>query len=115
MSYLQTMPTSHEHHDGASYAANPPLAILASALRSPLLPVIGFADLITAGAPAAEVQAWASEISTSSRQMLAILDCTLALAAGRTPPMVDSQTLAAAQDAVAALRQLLASAPSVAS
>lgn len=93
--------------DPTANTALPPLARLTAALRAPLLPVIGFAEL-SAGDDAAEHhQAWAREILASSRQMLAVLDCTSALAAGRPPTTADAATLASATEAVAALRQLM--------
>jgi hypothetical protein len=93
--------------DAADYAALPQLARLTSALRAPMLPVIGFAELAAGEASSAQRQAWALEILVASRQVLAILDCTLALAAGRPPATSDLATLAAGQDAVAALRTLI--------
>ena len=93
--------------DAADYAALPSLARLTSALRAPMLPVIGFAELAAGEATPAQRQAWAVEILAASRQVLAILDCTLALAAGRPPATSDVATLAAGRDAVAALRSLI--------
>jgi hypothetical protein len=112
MSFTQNAPAVFdpvlaEAADPLAYAAHPPLARLTSALRAPLLPVIGFAELCAGEATPAERQAWASEILAASRQFLDVLDCTLALAAGRTPATADLPTMAAAADAVGALRSLL--------
>ncbi len=93
--------------DPADYAALPPLARLTAALRAPLLPVIGFAELSAGDATAEQQRAWAAEILAGSRQVLAVLDRTLALAAGRPPTTTDRATLAAAAEAVAALRVLI--------
>ena len=101
--------------DPADYAALPPLARLTAALRSPLLPVIGFAELSCGEATAEQRQAWAQEILEASRHLLAVLDCTLALAAGRPAATGDQATLGTATEAVAALRALIlpTSAPTV--
>ena len=89
------------------YAANPPLAVLVAALRAPLVPVVGFAELIASTSTQAEVGTWAAEISASSRGVLAVLDASLALAAGRTAPNEDPEVWACAAEALAALRKLL--------
>jgi hypothetical protein len=96
-----------EAADPVAYAAHPLLARLTSALRAPLLPMIGFAELCAGEATPAQRQAWAAEILAASRQHLAMLDCTLALAAGRPPTTSDPAMLATAAAAVGALRSLL--------
>lgn len=93
----------------AAHAANPALATLAQALRAPLLSAIGYAELVAQAESAAESRRWAGEMLTASRELLAVLDCVLALAAGRTPPCAASpDAVAAAEDSIAALRCLLA-------
>ncbi len=92
--------------EAAAHTANPALATLAHALRGPMLPVIGFAELLDE-MPGGGNQAWAHEVLTSSREMLEVLDCTLALLAGRASPEASTGARAAAEDAVAALRHLL--------
>ncbi len=109
--HLRTDTTLLAATDTADYAALPPLARLTSALRAPLLPVIGFAELSLGDALPDQRQAWAVEILNASRQVLAVLDCTLALAAGRPPGTTDAATLATAAEAVAALRALIQPGP----
>ena len=93
----------------AAQAANPPLATLAQALRAPLLPVVGYAELMADARTLPEAQRWAAEILLASRELRGVLDCTLALAGGRAVPHnAAPQAQSAAEDAVAALRRLLA-------
>jgi hypothetical protein len=93
----------------AAHAANPPLATLAGALRAPLVPMIGYAELIAQAEVSATSRSWAEEIVASGRALLAVLDCTLALAAGSAPPPALPEALAAAEDTLAAFQRLLAS------
>ena len=94
----------------AAHAANPPLATLAQALRAPLLPMVGFAQLIAHSEASPEIRGWAAEILSNGTSLLGVLDATLALAAGHAPERTSPEALAAAEDAVAALRRLLAAA-----
>ncbi len=112
MSLSQTLPelpdaALADAADLVAYAAHPALAQLTAVLRAPLLPVIGFAELCAGEATPAERQAWAGEIVAASRSLLEVLDCTLALVAGRPTTTTDRPTLAAAATAVGALRCLL--------
>lgn len=93
----------------AAGAANPALAVLSEALRGPLVPIIGFAQLLEAEAPPhSRGQRYADEIRAAAEGLLALLDAALAEAAGRAPPEgTPPAARAAGQDVVAAARSLL--------
>ncbi len=91
----------------ACHTANPPLAVLAGTLREPLVPMIGFAQLLLEPNSPLEGRIYANEILAGSRKLLALLDCCMALLAGRSAPDASPAELAAAEDVVAALHSLL--------
>ena len=95
---------------GAARTANPPLATLTETLRGPLVPVIGFAQLLQVELPqGSRAHRYAAEIQISAQELLVVLDALLARAAGRPPGGGNAAAVQqAADDAIAALRQLLA-------
>jgi signal transduction histidine kinase len=84
-------------------AANPPLALLAEALREPLIPIIGFAELLTQEPlPPDAARRYGQEVLASSRQLLAVLDATLLLLGtkNRRRKIEDSETFAISEQII---------------
>ena len=69
--------------------------------------MVGFAQLIARSEASPEIRGWATEILSNGTSLLGVLDATLALAAGQAPERASPEAMAAAEDAVAALRRLL--------
>lgn len=94
--------------ESAVGAANPDLALLTDALRAPLIPIIGFAELLAITVPPGKAADHAGEVVAASRHLLAVTDHFLALAAGQALSACSDPALAAtAAAAVAAARRLL--------